>query len=119
VDDGASLFNTLLSRATPMSCMLCMQSLNQESDASVHPTSVLAPYRTQLTLTTTAHSCSCFMQNDMLRKDIFQLSAYLLDVCITRLCTLGVSSGNAAGILYRHARDVHLDIVDALRTALS
>ncbi len=79
----------------------------------MHPTSVLAPYRTQLTLTTTAHSCSCFMQNDMLRKDIFQLTAYLLDVCITRLCTLGVSSGNAAGILFRHARDVHLDIVAA------
>lgn len=49
----------------------------------------------------------------MLRKDIFQLTAYLLDVCITRLCTLGVSSGNAAGIVYRHARDVHLDIVAA------
>ncbi len=53
------------------------------------------------------------MQNDMLRKDIFQLTAYLLNVCITRLCTLGVSSGNAAGILYRHARDAHLDVVIA------
>ncbi len=53
------------------------------------------------------------MQNDMLRKDIFQLTAYLLDVCITRLCTLGVSSGNAAGILYRHARNLHLAIVIA------
>ncbi len=53
------------------------------------------------------------MQNDMLRKDIYQLTAYLLNVCITRLCTLGVSSGSAAGILFRHARNMHLDIVAA------
>ena len=45
------------------------------------------------------------MQNDMLRKDIYRLTAYLLNVCITRLCTLGVSPQGA------QARDADVEQV--------